>query len=331
MRGIAAAVVVVALVVAGALTWRSDLPQRWGWRAPPDTGLTLYGNVDIRTVQLGFRVAGKLAELRVDEGDAVKRGDLLARLDEAPFANALHAAEADAATAEATLAKLKAGARPQEIAQARAAVAEAEANLTNLRRTYDRTLNLRATGTASQSLLDQAVAAQGMAAARLDAAREALALLEAGSRTEDIAAAVATSQGAAARRDQAQTSLDDARLVAPEDGVILTRVQEAGAVVAAGSTVYTLSLPHPVWERADVAEGNLGRVAPGQSVQVFTDSRPTKPYQGRIGFVSPVAEFTPKSVETPELRTDLVYRLRVVIEGDPAGLNQGMPVTVRIP
>jgi HlyD family secretion protein len=112
---------------------------------------------------------------------------------------------------------------------------------------------------------------------------------------------------------------------------VLSRVREPGAIVAPGETAYTLSLDRPVWVRAYVQEPELGLIRPGQDVQVLTDTRPERPYHGQIGFISPVAEFTPKSVETPELRTDLVYRLRVVIEDADPGLRQGMPVTVRIP
>ena len=96
----------------------------------------------------------------------------------------------------------------------------------------------------------------------------------------------------------------------------------------AGGTVLTLSLTYPVWVRAYVDEKNLGQAQPGQAVLLYTDSRPDKPYHGKIGFVSPSAEFTPKTVETPDLRTDLVYRLRIVVNDADGALRQGMPVTV---
>ena len=107
-------------------------------------------------------------------------------------------------------------------------------------------------------------------------------------------------------------------------------MREPGAIVAAGATVYTLSLIDPVWIRAYVSEPQLGRIAPGMKVQVFTDSAPGKPYNGQIGYISPVAEFTPKTVETADLRSDLVYRLRVVVTNPDRSLRQGMPVTVRL-
>ncbi len=131
--------------------------------------------------------------------------------------------------------------------------------------------------------------------------------------------------------DAAETALADTAIAAPADGTILTRIREPGAIVGAGASVYTLALDRPVWVRAYVAEPDLGRVHPGQRALVYTDSRPDAPYPGQIGFVSPTAEFTPKSVQTTELRTDLVYRLRVVVGEPDDGLRQGMPVTVRIP
>ena len=108
-------------------------------------------------------------------------------------------------------------------------------------------------------------------------------------------------------------------------------MEEPGAIVATGATVYTLSLKAPIWIRSYVAESDFGRIHPGMEVEVVTASRREQPYKGQIGFISPVAEFTPKSVETEELRTDLVYRLRVIIKEPDEALRQGMPVTVLFP
>lgn len=135
-------------------------------------------------------------------------------------------------------------------------------------------------------------------------------------------------KSAEARLQRAMTSLKDTELFAPSDGIILTRVREPGAVVAAGEPVYTLALDNPVWIRTYIDEPNLGRVHPGQKALVFTDSGGE--YEGRVGFISPQAEFTPKTVETTQLRTDLVYRLRVIVDAPDKGLRQGMPVTVRL-
>jgi HlyD family secretion protein len=164
---------------------------------------------------------------------------------------------------------------------------------------------------------------------RLASAKDSYRLLAEGTRAEDIAAARATLQASQARVAVAQTALDDTRLVAPSEGVVLSRVREPGAIVSPNDVVYVLSLTRPVWVRAYVPEKQLGKLHPGMEVAVLSDSSPSRPFKGHIGFISPTAEFTPKSVETPELRTDLVYRLRIVVDEPEPGLRQGMPVTVR--
>jgi HlyD family secretion protein len=177
---------------------------------------------------------------------------------------------------------------------------------------------------------DNAAASHEEAEARLKSARENLALLEAGFRVEDIAQAKADLAQAEAALATANLQVKDTVLTAPSDGVILTRAQEAGAILQVGSAVFTLSLVDPVWVRAYVHEPDLGRIHPGMKVEIRTDSRPDKPYTGQIGFISPRAEFTPKTVETTELRTALVYRLRIVVANPDEGLRQGMPVTVTL-
>lgn len=317
---------------AGVIAWRVDLPVRLGWsREKTETGLTLYGNVEIRQVQLGFRVNGRLAEMLFEEGASVKAEGVLARLDRGPYRDQVAAARAAVAAQEANLAKLVAGPRPAEIAQAEAAVAERRADLENARAAFARVGTLRKTGTSSQASFDQAETAQKTAAARLDSAGESLRLLQDGSRSEDIAAARANLRAAQASLSAACTSLADTELRAPADGIILSRVREEGAIVSPGETTYTLSLTQPVWVRSYIGEPDLGRIHPGMKVEVFSDTAPDRPYEGTVGFISPVAEFTPKSVETPELRTDLVYRLRIIVENADQALLQGMPVTTRIP
>ncbi|KXF77044.1 secretion protein HlyD [Paramesorhizobium deserti] len=325
------AIIVLLLAAGAAGAWWFDIPSRRGWGSEPDNGLTLYGNVDIRQVQLGFRVAGRIKEALVDEGDRVKAGDVLARLDAAPAEDNVLAAQAKVAGLRATLEKLQAGPRQAEIAQAQALYTESLADLQNAEQAFERARQLRPGGAISQASLDQAKAAKDMATARSQSALEALSLLQEGTRPEDIAAARANLQAAEAELSSAKTSLGDTELSAPADGVVLSRVREPGAIVSPSDIVYVLSLTKPVWVRAYISEPDLGRVHPGMTVEVLSDTAPAKPYRGKVGFVSPVAEFTPKSVETPDLRTDLVYRLRIIVENADPRLRQGMPVTVRIP
>jgi HlyD family secretion protein len=237
-------------------------------------------------------------------------------------------ARARVAAQRATVEGLENGTRPEEIDQARAIVAERGAALELARATLARQQELAGRGVAPHQRHDEAQAAVGQAEAQLRAVQEALRLAVIGPRREDIAAARAQLEAEEATLAQAKRRLADTALAAPSAGTVLTRVREVGAVVAAGETVYTLSLAAPVWVRTYVDEPDLNRVRPGMAAEVTIDSVPDKVYRGQVGFVSPVAEFTPKTVETRELRTSLVYRLRVIVAEPDAMLRQGMPVTV---
>ena len=319
-------IVVVVLLCVGGGAWLYHK-----YHQGPKTGLTLYGNVDIREVTLGFRVPGKLARLVYDEGDAVMAGEVIASLDAEPYSNLVASAQAQVESLRARLKLRETGNRPEEIAQARSLVREREATAINAERLLKRSEELLAVKAVAIQDRDNAAASYDEAAARLKSARDNLALLEAGFRAEDIAQARADLAQAEAGLAAARLQVKDTVLTAPSDGVILTRAQEAGAVLAAGTAVFTVSLANPVWVRAYVQEPDLGRIHPGMKVQILTDSRRDKPYTGRVGYISPRAEFTPKTVETTELRTALVYRLRIVVESPDEGLRQGMPVTVVVP
>lgn len=269
--------ILLLLVLAGLAAggyWAYEQTRRAG--AGRSKELVLYGNVDIRDVALGFRVFGRIAELRVDEGDRVTAGQILAVLDKQPFID--------------------------DVALCDAQLAEAEVQKKKAEKPFERRAALTKIGAISTEERDDAEAARDEGVAKVNTAL--------------------------ARLQQAKTRLQDAEILAPSDGIILTRVREPGAVVAAGEPVYTLALDNPVWVRTYVDEPRLGAVYPGQKALVITDSGGQ--YEGYVGFVSPQAEFTPKTVETSQLRTDLVYRLRVIVNAPDKGLRQGMPVTVHL-
>jgi HlyD family secretion protein len=317
-------IVAVALVVAiaGAYGWLNR-------QHAENQAIVLYGNVDIREVEMAFRQPGRLKTMHFDEGDTIQPGAVLAALDAQPYQDALALAEAETLQAKVELGKLRQGNRVQEIAQAEQTVRQAEAALKFSVSEFKRLQALVASGAITQSSFDLARSARDQAAAELASAQQALALKKEGSRREDIAAAEARLAGAQAALAQAKTALADTQLVSPANAIVLTRVREPGSMVNATAPVYVLSLHDPVYVRAYVSERQLGQVVPGAKVTVRSDSS-TKTYQGHIGFVSPRAEFTPKSVETTDLRTDLVYRLRIVVADADNGLRQGMPVTVQI-
>lgn len=318
-------VIVVLLAVGGGALWM------WQQRERGDGLLTLYGNVDVRQVELAFRVDGRIDEVMLEEGDRVETGAVVARLDASPYADELALREAQVAEQEARVAELRAGPRPEEIDEAAATVAQRKAGLEVATLAYERSQQLLNRRAGSEAERDERLARMRESRAQLAAAEEKLKLLRAGSRAEDIAAGEAALAAARAQRDIARRRFADTDLRAPNAGIVLTRVREPGAIVATGQPVLSVTLASPVWVRAYVGEPDLGRIEPGMQARIHTDSRPGTPYTGQIGFISPRAEFTPKSVETPELRTALVYRLRVIVDDPDGGLRQGMPVTVTLP
>ena len=321
-------VLAIAISAGGGfwLVWTG----RIGKKPPPSNSITLYGNVDIRQVELGFRVPGRLKSMRFEEGETVNTGAVMAELDVRSFDDQLHAAAAQVSANEANLKKLVAGSRPAEIARAKAALDEVTAGQQNARTQLERAEKLVAANAIPRANYDTALAASREADARVASANQSLSLFVKGSRAEDIAGARAMLAVAQANVASAQTAIDDARLVAPSDGVVISRVKEPGAIVSPNDTVYVVSLTRSVWVRAYVSETQLGMLHPGIQVGVTSDAAPSRSLRGHVGFISPTAEFTPKSVETPELRTDLVYRLRIIVDDIDAGLRQGMPVTVHI-
>ena len=325
LSGTAKRVLIVVAVIAA-------IGAGWLWTQRSGNGgetLTLYGNVDIREVQLAFRQSGRVAQMYFDEGDHIEAGARMGTLDAQPFEEALAAADAVVAVAQADLDKLRRGLRPQEITQTQEALNQALAVARDAARNFDRQSQLLASGAASQKTVDAARAARDQATAGVNAARAAYSQAKEGFRQEDIAAGQARLAAAQAARAQAATALADTTLLAPSTGTVIARVREPGSMVVIQSPIYSLSLDAPVYVRAYVGESDLGRIAPGMRVRVRGDSS-DKTYQGQIGFISPRAEFTPKTVETADLRTDLVYRLRIVVNNADAALRQGMPVTIEV-
>lgn len=293
--------------------------------------LSLYGNIDIREVNLAFGTTEHVAEILVQEGDRVEAGQLLARLHTDKLDAAIAAAEATVAAQAQALAALKAGSRPEEIRRARAQADALEARARTAQISFERQQKLGKQKLASPEDLDQARAAADAAQAEADAAEATYALAVAGARAEDIAQAEAQLQAQKANLALARARLADATLLAPAPGILRERILEPGDTASPQTPVLTLALVDPMWVRAYVPESDLGLVVPGMRAEVRTDSFPDKVYQGWVGFISPTAEFTPKNVETPELRTRLVYQVRVFVCNPQAELRLGMPATVTIP
>lgn len=245
--------------------------------------LTLYGNIEIRQVNLSFQVPGKIEKMLKEEGDKVKPGEMVAILDAKDY-------HANYNMAVAAVAQTKA--------------LEADAKLK-----YERNDTLYKQKAVSKQTYDSAKYAYEQATANY--------------------------QAALAKEVYTRNQLNYTELYAPEEGIVTVRVAEPGATVAATQTVYTLSKNKPVWIRAFVNETELGNIKHGMKATVMTDTKDPntgkkRSYTGRIGYISPTAEFTPKSVQSTDLRTSLVYRIRVYVDDIDDFLRQGMPTTIII-
>lgn len=323
-RLLGAAAGVLLLLASGAV-----LVARWDRGDPSE--LTLYGNIEVREVDVAFNEGDRIIAMHVEEGDSVEAGQLLAEIDASRLEHAMLTTEAKVAAQRAVVARFERGSRPEEIKRARAEVAAAEAELADARATHERQKKLLQANAASQQIADDARAAHLGAQARLEVARENLRLAVEGPRSEDVDAARAQLRADENALELAQHRLADTKLYAPAAGTVLTRILEPGAVVLSNSPVYTLALLDPIWVRAYVSESDLGRVFPGMKAEIVNDSFPDRSHAGWVGFISPTAEFTPKPVETPDLRTSLVYRTRIYVRNPDRTLRQGMPVTVHLP
>jgi len=325
MKAILPVAIVLLVGTVGGAAWWLQREEK----GAPNT-LQLHGNVDIRQVELAFNGSERIAEVLVREGDRVEKGQVLAELDRARLQQAVARAEAEVLGQKQVVARLVAGSRPQEIRKARAEVAAAQVDADNARRAYERDQDLVAKHFISQQQADNTLAAAQSADARLNAAREALRLVEEGARKEDIAAARASLAALEAALALAQRNMEDASLRAPAEGIVENRILEPGDMASPQKAVLTLALTDPLWVRAYVAEPDLGKIHPGARAEITTDSSPDRRYRGWIGFISPTAEFTPKSVETREVRTTLVYQVRAFVCPPAKQLRLGMPATVTI-
>lgn len=315
------------LVAAAAGLWRSQ--QDGGISG--DDSLKLYGNVDMREVGLAANASGRIIEMPVREGEAVRQGQLLARLDGDRQQALTGRAQAQVEVAQAVLARMLAGSRPEDISRAEAELAAARAQATDAARTAERLQSLSSQQLASRQQADNAAALAQAAKQGENAAAEAVKLARIGPRSEDIDAARAGLKEAQAQLALAAKELADTTLYAPSAGIIRNRILEPGDMASPQRPIYTLAVTDPLWVRAYVSEAELGRVQPGMAASVATDSFPGKTYRGWVGYISPTAEFTPQSVQSEEMRTQLVYQVRIFVCNPQGELRLGMPASVHIP
>lgn len=320
-----APVLALLLAIAAGASWlllRTD---------GSDAAIVAAGTVEARESDLGFRTAGRIELISVDEGDRISEAQLLAVLDQRELAAALAAARARAEAAAATLDELTEGFRSEEIEQARAALRAAERRRLDATRDLERARNLYEDGAISEQALDDRETVATVAESEMQGASERLRLLESGTRSERISAQRSALAAAEAEAERVEALLEYARITAPNAGLITIRHREPGEIVSAGAPVLTLMNPDDRWVRIYVRADRVGQLSIGQTATITADAYPERTYTGRVVFIASEAEFTPRDVQTTEERVKLVYRIKVQIEGDPSfDLKPGLAADVRL-
>ncbi len=315
-------VVLVLVAVLGA--WRFLKMDE----SHSDAELKVYGNIDIRKADLAFNEPERIAQILVEEGDRVTKGQVLAILQTHRLEARIKEAEAQIAAQKEVVKRFEAGTRWQEIEQARAEVAAARARVKNTRQNFERIEKTSGAGATSRQALDDIRAQLNVNQAQLKVKEKALNLALEGPRKEDTAVARNNLETLKASLSLLKIRLADMTLTSPAPGVIQNRILEPGEMASPNRPIVTLALIDPKWVRAYVPEPDLGRIKLGMKAKISSDSFPDHTFEGWIGFISPVAEFTPKTVETEDLRTKLVYEVRVFVHDSKDLLRLGMPVTV---
>ena len=311
---------------------------------PPADRVRASGSVEATEVQVSAQVGGRLLELRVAEGDRVTAGQPIAQLDTTDVRLALQRAQAERAQADAQLRLLQAGARPEEIRQAAAQVRAAEAEVAGAKddlaaaeadlARFDALLKANS---GSQKQRDDAATRRDMAQSRLkggeervQAAREGLARLERGARVQEIEAARARVAIVDAQIATLQQNLTDATVLAPAGGLVTQKLADVGEILAPRAPIVTIVNLDEAWANIYIDEPLVPRLRVGQTATIYTDAG-GKGIEGKITFVSPKAEFTPRNVQTAEERSKLVYRIKVSVDNREGVLKQGMPVEAEVP
>jgi len=314
-RSALAAVALAALAVAGC--------GRGG-----DGVIVAAGHVEATEVQVASKVAGTVTELDVAEGDRVAAGDRIARLDTVDIALALRAARAERDLADANLRLRLNGSRREDVAEARAQLERAQSDFATADKDLARFAALQAAGSGTERALDDARNRRETAAAALEAARQRLQRLERGFRPEEIDAARAQASAAAARVAQLAQQMADAAIVSPTAGTVTSRPVERGELLGPGAVVAVVTDIDHAWLTAWVAEPDLARIRLGQAAEIATDDGQSR--NGRVTYIAPQAEFTPKNVQTRDERVKLVFKVKVGLDNADGLFKPGMPATARL-
>ncbi len=291
----------------------------------------LNGRIETATVDLGPKVAGRVIAVAVREGDRVKAGDLLMKLDLGETTIAVEREEAGVRSAEAKVDDLEAGSRNAEISAAIAEVNDRKAAVQLALKEHDRQMALLHEGVTTQRESDLAQTELERARASQKVSEQRLALARDGFRSDQTAAAKADAQRAAAMLKQSVILAQESEIRAPADGVILHRLAEPGQLIAAGRPVITMAFADRLYVRTFIPEAKLGKVKMGMAASVSVDAHPNKTFPARISEISPESEFTPKAVETREERVNLVYAAKAdLVRGWKEPLVPGQPAEITV-
>jgi HlyD family secretion protein len=323
-------IVPIVILLAAAIAAGLYFYPRFTRKPAPANQLTLSGNIEAHESLVSFKVQGRIVDLPVEEGQPVQQGDLLARLEDADFKQRVKIDEASVAVRQSDLALDLAGTREQEIKAAHQSVIDAQADLAQKKLDNDRAQQLFSKDEISAQDRDLAATAMKRSTANVAALQQRYNEAEEGTRKEDITIARADLAQAGASLGLSRINESYTTLRAPTTGVITVRQAELGEVVSPGSPVVTLADLDHIWLRAYIAETDLGKIHWGQDATITTDTYPGKQYHGRISFISPDAEFTPKSVQTYAERVTLVYRIKIDIDNPNHEFKPGMPADAHI-
>jgi HlyD family secretion protein len=313
------------ILAALAVTAGGYLYVRSAANHAADTTLRISGNIEAHESAVSFKVPGRIVELPVQEGQAVAQGDLLARLDDDDYRQQVNLDEAAVRTREAELKLALAGSRTQEIRAAKQTLVDAQADLELKRAEFRRRRALLADQGVSREDVDNAATQLKRALATYERVKQTYDQIAEGTRKEEIAVRRANLQLAREALQMSRLKLSYTVLTAPVPGVVVVRQAELGEVMSPGTPVVTIADVDRLWLRGYLNETDLGRVRWGQPATVRTDTYPDKTYHGRVSFISPQAEFTPKSVETYKERVTLVYRTKIDLDNPNHELKPGMP------
>jgi HlyD family secretion protein len=305
---------------------------------PPSNALTASGNVEATEVQVAPEVGGRILELRVAEGDRVNAGDPIATLDTRDTELQIGRARAERAAAAAQLHLFEAGARIEDVRQAEAQVdaanseiAAIDVEISSAQTDLDRFEALLRANAGSQKQRDDARARVDLARERKRAAEErvrvartALDRVRAGARREELEGARARVATVDAQLALLEKWLRDAQVTSPAAGIVTQKLVEAGEIVAPRTPLVVVTDLDHAWANVFVPEPAVPRIKLGQAATVRTDAGST--VHGKVTFISPRAEFTPRNVQTADERSKLVYRVKVTVDNASGELKQGMPV-----